>query len=379
MHSSKKIVIVCDKNSRTSFGRLALDFRAALSANFEASILWLKTPKYFPDENSASPEESGEKSDSIWKRSLYSGFWTFRKPFVEHIRAAAPDILFLIRPEIGFLVPVAKRAFPGIKTVVLVHDTFAETLYPSSLKFRLIAEFYAKPSSNADAFVYNSNYSKGEAEKFYGTGDRPGIVAGLPLHARFCEASERPGDAERTSFLEAHGIKGLGKMALNISLPEPRKNIETFFKMAKARPDVAFVRVGTVNAYVQKMLDVTDAKNIFHFSNLSSDELREFYRNANLYVAPSFYEGFGMPPLEAIACDTPVVCARTTALNEIFGNVAPSVFPATDVCGYLKVLDMALEGKFEYDREKVSALLERFRIETIAHKLSAFLEKILGH
>lgn len=376
MPSPQKIVIVCDKNSRTSFGRLALDIRSALSAQFDVSILWLKTPRYFGSEGSGFPEECDEKCDVIWKKSLYSGFWTFRKPFLEKVRTVSPDILFFIRPEIGFLVPVAKRAFPRIKTVVLVHDTFAETLYPSSIKFRLISEFYAKPASRADGFVYNSNYSKGEAEKFYGIASRPNIVAGLPLRTNYSFASSRPNDAERTAFLECHGIKGFRSMALNVSLPEPRKNIGTFFKMAKERPNTAFVRVGSVNGFVQKMLDETGTGNIFHFSNLSSEDLCEFYRNANLYVAPSFYEGFGLPPLEAIACGTPVVCARTTALAEIFGPVAPTVFPATDVYGYLDVLDEAIAGKFEYDHEKVAALLLQYSIGSIADKLSAFFKAL---
>ena len=117
--------------------------------------------------------------------------------------------------------------------------------------------------------------------------------------------------------------------------------------------------------------------NVFHFSNLAAPMLREFYRHADLFVMPSFFEGFGLPPLEAIACGTPVVCADTTALKEIFAGVCPLVSPADNVDGYLAVLDEVFSGKYEYDREKVAKLLEKYSLKTVADKLSAFLYSIL--
>ncbi len=372
MNLDSGIVILCDKNSRTSFGRLALDLKRAITAEYEASILWLKTPKYFSEN-----VEKCERSDAeIWSSSLYVGFFGFRRPLAEYLRKRKPKTVFLIRPELGFLVPSVRKALPGAKVVVLVHDTFAETLYPFSFKFKLIAEFYAKPAAKADGFIYNSNYSKREAEKFYGIGNRPGVVTGLPLNPEYCRKRKGLEEADRSAFFERFGMKGFSRMVLNVSLPEKRKNIETFFDLAKKRPDIAFVRIGTVNRYVQGILEKRNLRNIFHFSSLSSETLLEFYRNAVLYVAPSFYEGFGLPPLEAIACGTPVVCAKTTALAEIFDGVCPLVFPATRVDGYLDILQDALDGTFFYDSKKVETLLSRFRLETIADRLTEFIESL---
>ena len=87
MVPKKKVVIVCDKNSRTSFGRLTLDLEHTLFADFDVSILWLKTPKYFPDDDKALPEERGTKSSSIWAKSLHMGFYKFREPFVEYFHS----------------------------------------------------------------------------------------------------------------------------------------------------------------------------------------------------------------------------------------------------------------------------------------------------
>lgn len=378
MVPKKKVVIVCDKNSRTSFGRLSLDLESTLYADFDVTILWLKTPRYF-SEDSGSPEEFGTKNETIFADSLYTGYYRFRKPFVDFLKRSAPDIVFFIRPELGFLVPVAKRALPSSKTVVLIHDTFAETLYPWSVKYRLVSRFYARPAAKADAFVYNSRYSKGEAEKFYGIAGRPNAVTGLPLNSIYynLKTDRAIYKAGRKGFREGLGIKGFGAMVLNVSLPEPRKNIKTFFDMAAARPDVAFIRIGKMNRQIQYLIEERHLMNVFHFANLSATTLREFYRNADLFVMPSFYEGFGLPPLEAIACGTPVVCAKTTALAEIFDGICPMVFPATNVRGYLDVLDDVLSGRFEYDEEKVSALMSRYSIKTVADKLNSFFYSIL--
>ena len=92
MIPKKKVVIVCDKNSRTSFGRLALDLERTLFADFDVSILWLKTPKYFPNDDAALPEERGLKSESLWANSLYSGFFKFKAPLAESLKKLNPTI-----------------------------------------------------------------------------------------------------------------------------------------------------------------------------------------------------------------------------------------------------------------------------------------------
>jgi glycosyltransferase involved in cell wall biosynthesis len=58
-----------------------------------------------------------------------------------------------------------------------------------------------------------------------------------------------------------------------------------------------------------------------------SDELPAFYSAADLFVFPSLYEGFGLPPLEAMACGTPVVASNASALPEVVGDAALMVDP----------------------------------------------------
>jgi glycosyltransferase involved in cell wall biosynthesis len=60
---------------------------------------------------------------------------------------------------------------------------------------------------------------------------------------------------------------------------------------------------------------------------VSSDELPAFYSAADLFVFPSLYEGFGLPPLEAMACGTPVVVSNSSSLPEVIGDSGVLVDP----------------------------------------------------
>jgi len=60
---------------------------------------------------------------------------------------------------------------------------------------------------------------------------------------------------------------------------------------------------------------------------LDESELFELYRRASLFVFPSFYEGFGFPPLEAMACGCPVIASQTPSLMEVCGDAAYYVDP----------------------------------------------------
>jgi glycosyltransferase involved in cell wall biosynthesis len=60
---------------------------------------------------------------------------------------------------------------------------------------------------------------------------------------------------------------------------------------------------------------------------VNSEELAELYREASCFVYPSLYEGFGLPPLEAMACGCPVVVSNVTSLPEVCGDAAYYVDP----------------------------------------------------
>jgi len=68
-------------------------------------------------------------------------------------------------------------------------------------------------------------------------------------------------------------------------------------------------------------------KRIRYLGFVDDGALPALYRNASLFVFPSFYEGFGFPPLEAMACGCPVIASNTSSLPEICGDAARLVDP----------------------------------------------------
>jgi glycosyltransferase involved in cell wall biosynthesis len=74
------------------------------------------------------------------------------------------------------------------------------------------------------------------------------------------------------------------------------------------------------------------------------NELPLLYNAADVFVFPSLYEGFGLPPLEAMACGTPVVCSNATSLPEVVGDAAVQVDPH-DVLELASAIWMVLSEK----------------------------------
>lgn len=381
---SKKILFVCDKNECTSFGRLTLNLIKAVTPEFEAHVLWLKTPKFFPDAaKSAAGADSVVSGDcytshEVWAKSLYTGFFSFRGPLKKVVKDVNPDVVFFIRPELGFLVPVAKAALKSCgndgRTVMFVHDTFAETLYPTSPKFILLNLFYIRSCVKASVFVYNSEWTRKEAAKHFGPGmaNAVGSVIGCPVDRDLFNKSENEiTAADRKAFRRKYGMRNFDGMCINVSLDEPRKNIDTYFEMARLRPDVAFVRVGKLSERLREIINVKKLYNVFHFERFNAEELRDFYRHADLMVYPSLLEGFGLPPIEALACGTPALSAATSAIKENLEGVAPLIDPPTDAEAYAEVIDRVIAGENVVDESKVQKLLEQC-------SMSAFKMRVLA-
>lgn len=359
MNPSKSIALVCDKNPYTSFGRLTMDIAGVLGSHASTEILWLKTPKYFPGDY-----DLPDGSSCISAPSLEIGWWSFRRPFRKWLKVKKPKTVLLLRPELGFLIPIVHSILPESKVCMMVHDMFAESLYPDSLKFKLINRFYISPTRKADLFIYNSRYTRTEAHTVMGL-PQSDTVVGCPVSPVFFN---RP-KLDDGTLKQKWGFDRFSGMCLNISLDEPRKNISTFFAIAQARPDVAFVRVGQISSWMRDWLNKNNIGNVYHYSGIPEKDLIELYTCADLFIYPSFAEGFGMPPLEALACGTPVVASAGSALKENLDGVAPLVNPPDNIQGYLAVLDKVLNKENIVNWSAAEVLLENNSIEAFGSRI----------
>jgi glycosyltransferase involved in cell wall biosynthesis len=84
-----------------------------------------------------------------------------------------------------------------------------------------------------------------------------------------------------------------------------------------------FLNNFNINDESKKLLEKAyKNKNIEFKQNINNDELVKIYNESKLLLFPSFYEGFGLPPLEAMACGTPVIISNISSLPEVGGDAA---------------------------------------------------------
>lgn len=114
---------------------------------------------------------------------------------------------------------------------------------------------------------------------------------------------------------------------------EPRKNvvtlIEAYAQLSGTRPPLMLVGGrGWLYDETFARIETLDLSDEVHFVGyVPAEELRWWYSAATLFVYPSLYEGFGLPPLEAMACGTPVITSQASSLPEVVGDAALLVKP----------------------------------------------------
>lgn len=112
------------------------------------------------------------------------------------------------------------------------------------------------------------------------------------------------------------------KYILAVASQNPNKNFQLIRKVAKLLPDIDFVIVGGGNRYVFGEVHSEKMSNVYYTGYVSDEELVALYQHADVFVYPSLYEGFGIPPLEAMYFGCPVIVSNCASLPEVCGEAA---------------------------------------------------------
>lgn len=238
----------------------------------------------------------------------------------------------------------------GGKTVITVHDIiplkFPEYA-PRSKKTRLFPVYKAlmkRLVNISDLIIADSEHSRRDIIECLGAD--PAKVRRVYLGV---DPKYRPLPSTAKADVKRRlGIKG--KLALFAGRADPYKNLISLVKAAetinaKGRIHCTVVIAGQKDArYPEVERHIERAgirKNVIFAGSLREDELIPLYNAADALVLPSLYEGFGLPPLEAMACGTPVICSDRASLPEVVGDAGVLVEP-TDV----KAIAGAMEHVF---------------------------------
>jgi glycosyltransferase involved in cell wall biosynthesis len=173
-------------------------------------------------------------------------------------------------------------------------------------------------------------------------------------------------------------VLAVGNLSVGKNLPR----IVAAMERLGERHDWKFVVVGGCDLRVfnsQAKVGYDLSKNIIAAGFVSDGELRALYENAACFLFPSLYEGFGLPPLEAMSCGCPVIVSREASLPEVCGNAAMycDAHSVDDIVD--KVTRMMADAAMrETWRERGRLHARGFRWERSAHQLLDVLERELA-
>lgn len=179
--------------------------------------------------------------------------------------------------------------------------------------------------------------------------------------------------------IKTERLKQIGEkdFILYVGTVEPRKNLKILLKaysLIKAKYDISLVMAGVLrDDYKHEIATCLDdfgiKENVVLSGYVSEETLLSLYNKAAVFVYPSLYEGFGLPPLEAMACGVPVIISDIPPLREVAGDAASAFSPkdfeelANLICKILEseslrseMVERGIRRAREYSWEKTAAL-----------------------
>jgi len=168
---------------------------------------------------------------------------------------------------------------------------------------------------------------------------------------------------------------------------KPHKNLRTalraFQQLLPERPGYQFLIAGkkegflTGDGEIDGIVAGFPAGVIQFAGEVGDHELKQLYRNAKALVFPSLYEGFGLPVLEAMAFDTPIIASNTTSVPEVGGD-AIEYFNPLDADSILAAMRKVTAPGFTIDQALYAAQRARFSLATCVARHLAVIDSICG-
>lgn len=225
----------------------------------------------------------------------------------------------------NYIVPPAVHG----RTVVTVHDMVYKT-FPETVRGRtkmMLDMGLKKSMKRADIIVTDSEFSKTEILKYFPQHEKKLRVApcGVDLQKfRPCTEPERIPEVKKSLGIE-------GDYLLYVGTIEPRKNLERlisayhiFTQRHSGAPKLVLAggKGWLYDGIFAKVQELGLAQQVIFTKYVPAGDMNPLMCGATAFVFPSIYEGFGMPPLEAMACGVPVLSSDAASLPEVTGDCA---------------------------------------------------------
>lgn len=245
-------------------------------------------------------------------------------PLIVKNRVNKENIKHITSQDLAYLMELMKLE----KTIVTCHDLIPWVYDNNRLP---TWKLNMRGLRKADRIITVSEYSKSEIIKYVGyPEDQIIVIPNAVDHNNYYVKRNR-------EVIKKLGIPDTQKIILYVGSEQPRKNVPFLLKaiseLKKKLPDIVFLKIGTsqVPGAREKLIELIEMleikKEVVFVGYVSENDLTKYYNAADLFVFPSLYEGFGLPPLEAMACGTPVITSNLTSLPEVVGDSAITIDP----------------------------------------------------
>ncbi len=269
------------------------------------------------------------------------------------------------------------------KIITTIHD-FSFHLHPKWHPREMIDYFhdnFYKNIQKSDWLITGSEFSKNEIVEYLGF-DRKKITViyhGVDTNLyKYYDESFLQGTKKKLHLKE--------NFILFVGSIEPRKNLLNLLKAYRLlsndiKEKYSLVLVGFKgwkNSEVMKEIE-KEKKHVRYLGYLNDDELAHVYNLATLFVYPSLYEGFGIPPLEAMASGTATIVSNVASLPEVCGDASLYIDP-NDIEDIAKKIDMLLLDNDLQNKliQKGIERVKKFTWEKSALKHKEVFEKVLS-
>jgi glycosyltransferase involved in cell wall biosynthesis len=276
--------------------------------------------------------------------------------------------------------------------VVTVHDVL-DHMYRahdhSGLRRSLHFHLTRHVLQRAGRILAVSQFTKSEIEKLFGIPSRHIEVVYNAIDERFLRG--HASEADRQLLAERYLVTY--PFLLYAGRISPHKNLvriieafsalKTELEKESMYPDLKLIIIGdelSKNPDLRRTVIRSGVHNDVRFMGFVPIEmLRVFYDAAKIFVFPSLYEGFGLPPLEAMAHGTPVVTSNTSSLPEVVGNAAVLVNPENvfEIMRALHrvLLDQAVRDKI---RQRGYEQVKKFSWDASAQRILGIYQEVAG-
>ena len=259
--------------------------------------------------------------------TLYQLMWT--------VLPVPYRLFFKSRPDATLFFNYYLPPFAGGKKLLAVYDTVVKD-FPETMSFKtrtMLRLTLSRSVKRADRIITISEFSKGQIIKHFGV--PPEKVVIIPCAAdekRFYPIADRGSARERVC--PKYGIGG--RYFLYLGNLEPRKNIirltEAYAEAAKRCPELPLLVIAggkgwQYDGIFNRVIELGLSDRVVFTGYIDDDDVVFLMNGAEAFCFPSLYEGFGMPPLEAMACGVPVIVSDTSSLPEVVGDCGISVDP----------------------------------------------------